>query len=778
MKNLYSKHLSDESWRTRAEGWVRSLQGTRETQLALGNGLIGSRGILEEIPYDSKPGTYIAGLYDRIGSQVSELVNLPNPFNFKIAVEGERLGVVTMDAVEHKRILDMKRGILIRKTLFSDSRKRQYDYQSLRFLSAKDKNIGVMQVAVTPLDEAVKISIETGMDTSVYNAGTVTEGRKKHFRVKELGQFDNEGYLIIQTFSKEHLAIMRSGFWYEKGGKKTYAEDNVFELSLKKGERVVFTKVFYIEAFSRDEDLNKKKELTEKDFRKAFGSGFKQLLKSHVKAFESLWDIAEVSIWGNPQNEKDMRFNIYHLLICSREDNGLSSIGARALSGEGYHGHIFWDAEIFVLPFYLYTLPHVARNMLIYRYRRLGAAKEIALRHGFKGAMFPWESAGIGVDETPEWAKDLDGKIIKIHTGKRELHITADIAYAVYHYYNVTGDEEFMRDFGYELIFECARFWMSRIKYNKKRRKSGIGGVIGPDEFHENVDDSAYTNMMAKWNLLLANRLYCALRKNNRKNFSVLTEKMALSPHEAVMWKNVAARIYFEQKKDGMIEQFRGYFKLKDIRIKDYDENYLPIVPKRMTPRGYRNTQFVKQADIVMLLHLLSDVFNYKTKKRNYDYYIQRTLHKSSLSLPIHALMAAKLGDKSRAYRFFDAAMRTDISDIHGNTYEGIHAACIGGTWQALTHGFCGTGIEKECLSIDPRLPSTWRKVLFSICWRGDVIRLEAGGESVKLEYSPNGKKKKRLKIRVFGIWREISSGKPYIFKRGRKRDEKSPCYL
>ena len=777
MKDLYSKHLSDESWLIKEEGWVRRLQGIRETQLALGNGLLGSRAILEEIPYDSRPGTYIAGLYDRIGSQVSELVNLPNPFNFKIMAEGERLGVVTMDVVEHKRVLDMKKGILTRHTVFSDSKKRRYDYQSLRFLSSKDKKIGVMQVAFAPVDHGITVSIETGIDTSVYNAGTVTEGRKKHFRVKELGQFDNEGYLIIQTFSKEHVVITRSGFWYEMRGKKTYAEDNVFELSLKKGERVVFTKVFLMEAFRKTEDLKKKKESTEKSFRKAFNSSLNQLLKVHTKSFGSLWDVAGISIWGNPQNEKDMRFNIYHLLICAREDDGVSSIGARALSGEGYHGHIFWDAEIFVLSFYLYTLPHVARNMLLYRYRRLDVAREIARKNGLKGAMFPWESAGIGIDETPEWAKDLDGKIIKIHTGKRELHITGDIAYAVYHYYNVTGDEEFMRDYGYELIFECARFWLSRIRYNKTQKKYSIRGVIGPDEFHENVDNSAYTNMIAKWNLLLANRLFCKLKKEDRKNFNPLKEKIALTHNEAVMWKNVAARIYFEIKTNGLIEEFKGYFKLRDVKITNYNEDYMPVVPKRMTPRGYRNTQFVKQADVVMLLHILSDVFSLKTKKRNYEYYVARTLHRSSLSLPMHALVAAEVGDKSRGYRFFDTAMRTDISNIHGNTDEGIHAACLGGTWQALIHGFSGARIEKEVLSVDPRIPQAWRKVLFSLCWRGDIIRFEVRNENVKLEFIPKGKRKK-MKMKVFGVTRELSGNKLYSFDRSKKRGKRGSYYL
>ncbi|MBU1871743.1 MAG: hypothetical protein KKH80_02965, partial [Candidatus Omnitrophica bacterium] len=438
MKDYYSKYKTEHSWLIKEKGWVRSLQGGRESQFALGNGFLGSRAVLEEIPYESKPGTYIAGLYDKIGSQVAELVNLPNPFNFKIMIDGERLGVLTMDAVEHRRVLNLRKGLLLRHTVFQDTKKRRYDFQSLRFLSMASKNIGVMQVVFTSLDSAVKLSIETGIDTSVHNTGTVTEGRKKHFRIKEVGQFDNQGYLIVETFGKSHSIIFRSGLYYKTAGKKILAGDNVFELRLRKNQTIVFTKIFYVQAVPGGEDLDKAKKLSEKKFRKAFLGSYTSLLGRHISVWEDLWKVAEISIWDDPEVEKGLRFNIYHMLICVPQDHGFSSIGARTLTGEGYHGHIFLDTEVFLLPFYLYNLPEAARSILCYRYNRLDAARGNAKKFGLKGAMFPWESAGSGEDETPGWAKDLDGKIIKIDTGKMQHHITADIAYAFYLYYNAT----------------------------------------------------------------------------------------------------------------------------------------------------------------------------------------------------------------------------------------------------------------------------------------------------------------------------------------------------
>jgi len=776
MKDYYSKYNTEYSWLIKEEGWVRSLQRMRETQFALGNGFLGSRAVLEEIPYDAKPGTYIAGLYDKIGSQVAELVNLPNPFNFKIMIEGEKLGVITMDVSEHRRILNLRHGLLWRHTVFQDSKRRKYDYQSLSFLSMYNKNIGVMQIVFTPLDDKVKASIETGIDTSVYNTGTVTEGRKRHFRIKELGQFKNEGYLIIETFGKLHTVIFRSGFYYDIGGKKIAAKDNIFELNLRKRQTVVFTKIFYVSVSSGQKDLDRMKDTSEKKFRKVFQSSFDYLLKRHIRAWEDLWDVPEVSIWGDPEVEKNLRFNIYHMLICAPQDGGLSSVGARSLTGEGYHGHIFWDAEIFLFPFYLYTLPDAARNMLLYRYRRLDVARAIAKRSGFRGAMFPWESAGLGEDETPEWAKDLDGKIIRIHTGKMEHHITADIAYAFYYYYNMTHDERFLKEYGYEVLFESARFWASRVEYNKRKKIYEVKHVIGPDEFHIDVNNNAFTNMMAKWNLLVAYRMFQKLKKSDPTVLRNLAGKIGLSAREPREWKDIASRISINMDKRQIIEQFDGYFRKRKVKISGWDENSLPIISERITPRDYGKTQLVKQADVVMLLYLLSDVFSLQTKKQNYKYYIDRTIHKSSLSLPVYALLAIDVGDRDRAYRFFHTALHTDISNINNNTGEGIHIACIGGCWQVLINGFAGVKIQREILSINPKLPRIWRKVLFSLWWRGDLFRLEVKNNRVKIQIISPERKKRKVRIKVFGILHELTTGKTFNFKR-RELVKEAPAY-
>lgn len=763
MKDYYFHFLKDELWLIKEAEWMASLQNIRETQFTLGNGYLGIRGVLEEIPYDATPGTYITGIYDKMGSQVDELVNLPNPVNFRFTIEGEKLDLIASDILDHKRVLNMKKAALVRETLYQDTKKRRYNYQSLRFVSLHNKNIGVMQIAVTPLDASCLMDVNTGIDTSISNMGILSEGRKRHFRVRELGQASHCGYVVIETFDKKHIVLYYSGFYYQINGKKTFAKDNIFRLKLKKGQTAVFTKVFYIKQFPYIEGQVPYKKQAFKVFNKAFRSKFSTLATNHIKAWERLWKKADVVIGGTENIQKNVRFNIYHMLICAHFDNGFSSIGARTLSGEGYRGHIFWDTEIFLMPFYLFTLPRVAKNMLLYRYKRLDKARELAQKEQFKGAKFAWESAGTGEEETPGWSRDFDGTVVDIHTHEQEHHITADIAYAIYKYYVATADEAFMQNCGYEMFFETARFWASRVEYNKRRKRYEIKNVIGPDEFHKDVNNNAFTNMMAKWNLLTAEKLFSALKRNSALR-QKLKAKLNLTDKEIKTWKKIAAGIIININQKKVIEQFDGYFKLRKVALTETDENGIPLIPSSINSKNVAKTKLVKQADVVMLLCLLDDVFNAKTKVANYNFYVQRTVHKSSLSPAIHSLVACETGDLSRAYNFFNVSLRMDISNLYGNTREGIHAASLGGTWQAVIFGFAGAKIKKGELLVNPRLPRTWSKVAFCLVWQGDTIEFELTNNTIKLKV--HSRKKKKIKLGIFDKMLQLRTQKPYTFKR------------
>lgn len=764
MKEIYAKYTDDELWLIKETQWVRELQNIREAQFALGNGYFATRAVLEEVPYDAMPGTYIAGIYDKLTAQVAEMVNFPNPFNFRFTINGEKLDVIAMDVLMHKRILNMKKGLLIRHTIFQDSHKRRYDLQSLRLVLMHEKNFGAMQLSLTALDHDCEVDINTGIDTAVYNMGALTEGRKKHFRLRELGQYRNAGYLIVETFEKKYIVVFWSGFYYKINGSKIYARENIFKLKLKKNESITFTKIFYIGHFPYTKDSSKLKQRAFRKFYQVFHANFDHIVRAHINSWQRLWRKADIIIEGTANLQQNLRFNIYHMLIAAHHDQGFSSIGARTLTGEGYRGHIFWDTEIFLGPFYSFVLPEVAKNMLLYRYHRLPQARENARKNGYRGAMFPWESADTGEEETPGWARDFDGSIIKIYTHKMEHHITADIAYALYRYYLITRDEDFMNKYGYELLFETARFWASRVEYNPKKAKYEILHVIGPDEFHIDVNNNAYTNMLAKWNLIIAYKLFHKLKKNKPDIYRSLSRKLNLKDDEVKRWRRISSSLTVRTNADGVIEQFDGYFKLKDIEIKEYDENGIPLLPANLRPRHLAKTKLVKQADVLMLIYLLSDIFNLKTKKVNYQYYIKRTLHKSSLSPSIHAIVACQCNDMNRAYNLFNVSLRADISNLFNNSREGIHAASLGGTWQALIFGFAGLSIRKEILHINPRIPRTWRKVIFSLHWQGNLLKCELNNNVVRLKIT--SRKKRKIKISVFGQVHIISSGRIYNFQK------------
>ncbi len=763
-----SLHHEGKEWILREEGWSEDLQNVRESQFALGNGYMAMRGILEEVPVGAQPGTYLSGIYDGMGSLVEELVNLPNPVNIRLVVEGEKLGVETMDVVEHSRVLNLKKAILSRRTVFRDRKGRHYDYRSLRFISMARENVGAFQVLLTPLDEGCIIDINTGIDTSVHNRETITEGKKVHFRIKDIAATRAINYLAVDTLEKRHTIIYWCGVYFLINGRKRTHKESFFSTRLEKGRPLVITKIFTLKHFPYMDDPSRAREETLKDFRKVFRTGFDYLLSEHIASWGTLWKEADILIDGDEETQRRLRFTLYHLLICAPRDRGFSSIGARTLTGEGYNGHVFWDTEIFLLPFYAFTLPPVAEGLLRYRYNRLGEARRLAREAGYRGAKFPWESAGKGTEETPHWARDLDRRIIDIHTHKREEHITCDIAYGVHRYYTITGDERFMEECGYELLVETARFWASRVV--KTERGYEILKVMGPDEFHEEVNNNFFTNAMVRHNLILAWGAISRLKEKAPPFLEDLRKRLNLREGEEEEWKEIASSIVENRRKDGVIEQFDGYFDLRDVRIKGVDEKGMPLMPEGLKASDLPKTQLIKQPDCLMALYLLGDAFSRDEKAANYRYYFPRTMHRSSLSPSIHSLLANEMGDHKEAWRLFQMALNIDLDDIYGNTENGIHAANLGGVWQAVVMGFCGVRIREERLHIEPALPERWRKIRLVLKWRGHRLGLTVSRREVVIEKGPE---EEGLEVWVFGKRRIIGSAGRHRFVNPRTQQDR-----
>lgn len=449
--------------------------------------------------------------------------------------------------------------------------------------------------------------------------------------------------------------------------------------------------------------------------------GFDGLLAAHRQAWAQRWKDAEVIVEGDPDAQLAARFAVFHLLSAAAGSEE-SAVGARGLTGDAYAGHVFWDADVFVLPALTALRPAAARAMLEYRIRRLPAARKAAESLGLRGARFPWESAGDGSDVTPRQIRGRGGAIIPITTGPHEEHIVADVAWAASHYAAWTGDEDFLAGAGRDLLVDTARFWASRIRTDAE----GLGhleGVEGPDEYHEVVDDNAFTNVMARWNLTQGATLLLRADPSSR---------------EARAWLSLAACLVDGWDADlGLYEQFKGYFDLEPLLM----SQVVPppsAVDVLLGAERVAGSQLIKQADVLMLHHLVPDEVAAGSLDPCLAFYGPRTAHGSSLSPAISASLLARSGQPEQALELFRMAARLDLDDLTGTTAGGLHLATMGGVWQALAFGFLGIRParakgEEAVLEVDPSLPDTWTTLGLSFRFNGHRVSVRAGHDNVDI---------------------------------------------
>jgi trehalose/maltose hydrolase-like predicted phosphorylase len=475
-------------------------------------------------------------------------------------------------------------------------------------------------------------------------------------------------------------------------------------------------------------------------------AGFDRLLGEHRAAWGRRWESADIRIEGDPELQRAVRFTLFHLMG-SVADSGEAAVGARGLTGTAYRGHVFWDSDVFVLPFLAATHPASARAMLEYRIARLPEAQAAAREAGRRGARFPWESAHTGRDVTPSSRREpLTGQIIPIRTGELEEHITADVAWAAAFYVDWTGDREFAEGPGRELLVETARYWASRIRLDRRGR-GHIYGVIGPDEYHEPVDDNAYTNVMARWNLRRA----------------AAAAEGAVPEDERRAWLALAdALIDGYNPATGVYEQAAGFFALEPLIIADVAPRRPIAADLLLGLERVGQAQVVKQADVLMLHHLVPEEVAPGSLEPNLDFYEPRTAHGSSLSPAIHASLFARAGRLADALSTLRLASRIDLDDVTGTTAGGLHLATMGGVWQALAFGFAGARPVGDALELDPHLPPDWASLELRVEFRGTPVRIRLEHELVVAEaHDPvrirlGGKEGSRFRSRN-GAWEEVS---------------------
>ena len=726
----------DPKWLLVDEGFTLAREHETESLFAIGNGYIGNRGSLAEGSALSAPATFIAGVYeklDRPGS-VPELMVLPDWTGVRIWIDNHPLSIGHGEVLEHRRILDFRGGMLWREWRHRDPDGRITGIVAFRLASLADRHLLLHSVTLTPENYSGMIRFESSMEA--------TEGAVSllapEWKVRRDSERPNLLPLALRVPGRD--TIVAFGLTSQVVNSKRGAGCRALhmdpgriqehcDVEVEAGARCHLNRILSV---FTSRDGGDPFERSMEHLREVVPSGIAAAVRAHTAAWEERWKTADVKIEGDDSLQRAMRFAAYHLISAANPDDPRVSIGARTLSGAGYKGHIFWDTETYIVPFFIYTHPPSARALLEYRYHNLDAARRKARNAGFRGAMYPWESADTGDETTPETLITQSGEIIKIPNGQMEVHITADIAYSVWQYWQDTGDDDFFVSFGAEILLESARFWASRGAVESNGFYH-VRHVIGPDEYHENVDDDAYTNLMAQWNLRHGARTAKLLHDRWPDRWKELARRLQLTADEVNTWRKLGDSVFIPfDPKTLLYEQFRGYFNKEPLDLKRYE----PRSAAMDTLLGHgriQKTNVVKQADVVLATFLLSEEISPEVRTANFHYYEPRTGHGSSLSPSIHALVAARIGDMSCAEKYVKQAAEIDLGNNMGNAAGGVHAAALGGLWQAIVFGFAGFRPRSDGVSFAPNLLTNWRHLSFPLQWRGRQLRASIEQQSIRV---------------------------------------------
>jgi kojibiose phosphorylase len=704
-----------------------------ETLYAVGNGYFCSRGTFEEPHPGEKRTTFIHGVFDPVPIAFTEIANMPDWTSAVVNVDGHDFAM--SDAVtDYRRALDMSVSQLSRSLRWQAPSGAAVRLEFSRFASLADEHLGALTVRVTP-EQDCRVVIRVPVHASCDNVNDGKYRLRHTAHVASVVDDEVVGLHVTTLDERYDVALACRVGVVGEGTVETWTvpEGVVPSVSFDAtaGSTVGVDKVI---AYETSRDGGEGHDVFGTALQRVRdAAGVEELLAASRARWEQDWAAVDVTIDGDDDMQQAVRFNLYHMLIAGPRRDDQVNIGAKTLTGFGYRGHCFWDTEIFMLPLFIHTLPDVARNLLDYRYHRLAGAHKKAAQFGLEGAMFPWESADTGDEVTPPWVPAWDDptKLVRVWTGVIQIHISADVAYGSMQYWRATGDDDWFVRHGAELVLDTAKYFAARAEPGEDGRFH-YNEVIGPDEYHEHVNDNAFTNGMARWNIRTALEVLDWVRANHPDKATDLVERLDLTDERLAHWQDVVDGIVLEVREDGRIEQFTGFFDLIDVNFADHQPQTTSMHVV-FGIEGANQRQVLKQPDVLMLTLLLEDEFTDEQRRANYDYYTPRTDHVfgSSLGPAMQAIIAARAGLADDAVEHFERAAYAALRDVRGNVNDGIHAASCGGVWQAVAFGFAGLKIHDDgTYSTHPKLPAGWSRVSFPVTLRGERHRIEVAQDS------------------------------------------------
>ncbi|MGB4776623.1 MAG: glycoside hydrolase family 65 protein [Daejeonella sp.] len=754
MKN----YIKTDEWNIIEEGFDPHLNKISESIFSIGNGRMGQRANFEEsYTGETLQGNYVAGVYypdkTRVGwwkngypEYFAKVLNAANWLGITVKIDYEVLDLNTCKVTEFSRVLNMKEGYLERSFTAELKSGKKLKVNAKRFCSIVDDEAAAIRYSITPLN------FESGLTLTPYIDGDV-KNQDANYDEKFWDEVHKEAhhrsaYLTLRTKKTGfHVCtgmvvnVHQDGKLIEFPSvpveKEKYVASKI-TLNVKANqETVIYKYVANLSSENHDKDtlIYQCKQYLENTVNK----GFDLMLKEQAQAWADKWIESDIVIDGDPSAQQGIRFNIFQLNQTYSGEDARLNIGPKGFTGEKYGGSTYWDTEAYCVPFYLATADQqVTKNLLIYRYKQLDKAIENAAKLGFKNgaALYPMVTMN-GEECHNEWEITFE-----------EIHRNGAIAHAIFNYIRYTGDVAYLNDYGLEVLIAIARFWAQRVNWSETRKQYVMLGVTGPNEYENNVNNNWYTNTIAAWCMQYTSEALQLVKKNAPDKLAELSKRIHFNEQEeTAKWKDIISNMYFPKDKElGVYLQQDGYLDKEQILVKDLDKAERPLNQKWSWDRILRSC-FIKQADVLQGLYFFEDRYDLETIRRNFDFYEPRTVHESSLSPCVHAILAAKLGDEERAYEFYVRTSRLDLDDYNNDTEDGCHITSMAGTWMSVVEGFGGMRVKEGRLNFNPFLPGKWNSFSFNVGFRGALINVKVSKEGVRLSNQSD----KELDILVYG---------------------------
>jgi nigerose phosphorylase len=712
----------------------------------LANGYMGYRGTLDEFGPSEKVGITLAGIYDKVGDAWREPVNAPNGGFTVAALGGKILSALGKSLKHHSARLHMDCALFERESKFKVGG-NAVTLSSTRFLSAATPNLGVIKYSVC-CDRVGHVTLRTGID---YNIWDLNGPHLLNLKPEVRGSV-----LSVQGVTHEmrrRLAVAEAvDLPFGKETHEVRDRRHLRVVNFKAEAGKTYTLYKYFAVFTENDPVKGPVlDAAVAAVQKAKAMGYEACLAQHRSEWAKKWERCDVEVEGDDEAQRALRYSIFQLLMVAPTAGSTNSIAARALSGQVYKGAIFWDTEMFMFPFFLHTYPEKAVELMRYRIKTLDGARRKAKTEGpgYRGAFYAWESQETGDDACSYFniGDPITGRDLRTHFRDKQIHISGDVAIAMWEYFKITGDDRLLLEGGAEVILECARFYVSYAYFKRDKGRYEILDVIGPDEYHERVNNNAFTSMVVKETFAVANAVVDYLKRSHPDAFSRLIKKIGIEG-ELATFVEATELLYVPEpdSKTGVIEQFDGYRQLRDATVAELNA-------KKLHPNEYLGagqglaveTKVIKQADVVMMLNLFKDRFSTDVKRANWEYYEPFTEHGSSLSACAYAMVATEFGNLEFAYLYFLKTAKIDLEakyKMHvGNIFTGgSHPAANGGAWMTTVFGFAGLHANETRVAINPRLVAKWRSLRFKLTYKGDSFDIRITKSTIEITPSQDNR--------------------------------------